>query len=167
MGAIEFGGLPTEAGPTETPEVTLNLWHFVDEETGLVFRLAARAYALLGSDQEKLRVLHRLAGTDFHLAKMCMVPKRYKLTFTDAKTFEGVTRPETAQTDPLVLFKEVVDALEAELPTQARSDAPGGRVRSYRLRIPEDPLIINTCVIEHIDGTLEPRLAQFPAEDTL
>jgi hypothetical protein len=147
----------TGPGPTEIPEVVLNLWYFVEESHGAVYRLAGRAYALTGSDEQKLAVLHKLSATDFHIAQVFPVPKRFK-TVSDFGTLEGVTGAEVTVEDPTGLFKEAIDALEASLPIQMRSIDENPQ--TYRLKIPQNPLMVCTCVIEHEDGTLEPRLAK-------
>ena len=55
--------------PRDSVEACLNVWCIVDEGTGLVYRIAARAYALGCPDREKADVLKELALTDFHLAR--------------------------------------------------------------------------------------------------
>jgi hypothetical protein len=149
----------TVAGPVALPEVVLNLWYFEDEETNAVYRLAGRSYALIGTDDEKLTLLHTLAKTDFHIAKIHPVPKRY-VTVVDGQNWEGVTGPDIAVQDPASLFKEVIDEIESELPQQMR--AVDGEPSTYKLKIPENPLMVCTCVIERTDGTLQARVARDP-----
>lgn len=154
-----FRRKPTLPGPVELPEVVVNLWYFVDEETTAVYRLAGRAYAMNGTDSQKLSLLHTLATTDFHVAKAFPVPKRF-VTVVDGRKLEGVTGPDIAAQDPGSLFKEVIDDIEADLPQQMR--AIDGDPSTYKLKIPENPLMVCTCVIERTDGTLQPRVAPDP-----
>src|SRR5262249_48171299 len=75
--------------PPENPmskdsvEACLNVWCIIDEGTGLVYRIAARAYALGCPDHEKADVLKRLALTDFHLARELPVLSKYRTTVID------------------------------------------------------------------------------------
>ncbi|MBK6410109.1 MAG: hypothetical protein IPF78_10465 [Flavobacteriales bacterium] len=46
-------------------EICLNLWYFPDQQ-GIVLRIAAKGYALKGSDQEKLAVLKSLGNRPSH-----------------------------------------------------------------------------------------------------
>ncbi len=142
-------------GSTEMPEVVLNLWYFVEETTGIVYRLAGRIYAMTGSNEQKLNVLHRLSATDFHIAQVFSVPERFK-TVIYSTTLEGVTRPEIAAQNSAVLFKEVIERIESAIPIQMHNI--DGEPQTYRLTIPENPLMVCTCIIEREDGTLEPQL---------
>jgi hypothetical protein len=55
---------PTSRSVSDTDaEICLNTWFLVDD-TGMVIRIAAKAYSLTGSDEQKLTVLKSLAGTD-------------------------------------------------------------------------------------------------------
>ena len=71
---------PTSLSVTDTnAEICLNTWFFVDS-TGMVIRIAAKAYALKGTDEEKLAILKSLAGTDHLSATHGRIPKRYVTT---------------------------------------------------------------------------------------
>ncbi len=55
---------PTSRSVSDTDaEICLNTRFLVDD-TGMVIRIAAKAYSLTGSDEQKLTVLKSLAGTD-------------------------------------------------------------------------------------------------------
>lgn len=137
------------------PEVCLNLW-YVRDEGGLVYRLAGRAYALTGTEQEKLRVLHALSATDFYVATMFVVPERYKAVLGNS-TIPGVVEPGFIRQYQTDVFKEVIDSLETALPPQMRS--VDGDPRTFKLSIPQDPLIVLTCILEDENGHLTPWIA--------
>lgn len=59
------------------PELVINLWYVVEERQGLVYALAGKAYALYGSDEEKLQLLRQLAATDYWTAKFVPVAERF------------------------------------------------------------------------------------------
>lgn len=141
------------------PEVAFNLWWFYDQETELVIRLAGRAYGLAGSDAEKLAVLRSLATTDFHVAPVFQIPKRFKVV-SGTRTIEGVADPQFVRQFHADLFEHVFAALEKDLPVQVRS--VNGEYQQYRLPVPRDPLCVTTCVIDCGDGTFTPLVSGSP-----
>ena len=46
-------------------EVCLNLWFVVDKDTRLIYRAAARVYALTGTDDEKAKILNKVPSKKF------------------------------------------------------------------------------------------------------
>ncbi len=54
----------------EEPEIVLNLWYIIDEGTGYAYSLLGRAYAMTGTDSEKLERLRQLALTDYLIFKV-------------------------------------------------------------------------------------------------
>ena len=147
---------PSVPGSPEMPEVVLNLWYFLDKAGDVVQRLAGRAYALAGSDDQKLAALHKLAETDFHVARLFAVPQQFEIVAGPGK-LKGATGPEIVARHPVEVFREVIDALEKDLPTHVRTVR--GEPQTYRLRIRKDPLMVCTCVAERENGTLAPVLA--------
>jgi hypothetical protein len=51
----------------QNPELCVNLWFFVDQETGFVNALAGRGYFLSGSDEEKTKSLKKEEGVRSHM----------------------------------------------------------------------------------------------------
>lgn len=145
-------------GPShEQAEIVLNLWAYSDEE-GYVQRLAGKCYALHGSDTEKLTVLRALAKSDFLSARWEPVPKNYGLINADGKEILGVatTNEVLDQHSSAQLFRALIDRLEANLPGQVLCIAGG--YKTFSLKIPQEPLMITTLVIEQADGHLVPVL---------
>lgn len=134
------------------PEVCLNLWYVCDG-SGLAYRLAGRAYALRGTDDEKLTILRSLAATDFYVALLFVVPSRYKLV-TSTGERSGLVTPGVIRERQSEVFKEVIDSLESALPVQMCS--VDGQPQKFKLKIPEEPLLVQTCVMEDEAGHLTP-----------
>ena len=136
------------------PEVCLNLWWYCDQLSGIVQRLAGRAYALTGTDEEKLAVLHNLARSDFHIAINAHVPSRFKVV-SEHGTIESATTAAEVGNSMFAVFEELINTLERELPEQVHFISYEPDV--YRLKLPEDPLHVLTCILEYPDGRLEPQ----------
>jgi hypothetical protein len=62
----------------EHTEIVVNLWYIVDKGTGYAYCLLGRAYAMCGTDEEKLERLQQLAETDFLMAERLRVPEIFK-----------------------------------------------------------------------------------------
>jgi len=150
--------MPTQPAttPTPEPEICLNLWWFWNVETHLAYRLAGRAYALSGTDDEKLKVLQSLAATDFQIARNFAIPQRFTVA-TDHGKLTGVTNEPVIRQRHAEVFEEVFATLDKEVPAQVQSLS--GQPSAYRLTISKAPLCYTTCVFEYADGRLIPQMA--------
>lgn len=145
-------------GPShEQAEIVLNLWAYSDEE-GYIQRLAGKCYALHGTDSEKLSVLRSLAKSDYLSAHWEPVPKNYRLVNTDGSELLGVATTNHVQDRDASahLFGDLINRLEVTLPEQLLCS--DGQYRVLQLKIPQEPLMITTVVIEQNDGRLVPVL---------
>lgn len=145
-------------GPShKQAEIVLNLWAYSDEE-GYVQRLAGKCYALHGTDAEKLTVLRALAKSDFLSAHWEPVPNNYGLINADGHELLGVaTTNEVLDLQASSkLFRALIDSLEVKLPSQVL--CIDGGYRKFSPKIPQEPLMITTLVIEQGDGNLVPVL---------
>jgi len=150
-----------KAKPAAVPdqlEICVNLWWFVDIDSGLVLRVAGRGYAMSGDDESKLKTLHLLATTDFHIAETYKIPDRFVLILEDEK-IRGVI-PVSIIHEHMEIFESVYKGIEEMLPKQIRS--VGGEYESYKLTVPKDPLCVLTCVVEGSDGSLMPMVSKSP-----
>lgn len=146
------------ARPAPAPEqleVCVNLWWFLDNDSGLVFRVSGRGYALAGDDDDKLSILRSLAMTDFHVAENHKVHDRFTLN-SEHGTIKGVV-PGSLIKSHSDIFEPVYLSIEKNLPKQAKSIE--GEYHSYTIQMPKDPLSIVTCVIEGSDGSLIPLIS--------
>jgi len=147
-----------KAKPAPAPvqlEVCVNMWWFVEEETGLVYRVAGRGYALAGDDESKLSILKKLALTDFHVAENHKIPNRFTLS-SEHGTIHGVV-PASAINEHPEIFEPVYLAIEKNFPLQFRS--VDSEYEQYKMEMPQDPLCVLTCVVEGQDGSLTPLVA--------
>ena len=69
-------------------EICLNLWYFAGE-SGIVLRLAGKAYALTGTEEQKLAALHLMSGSDHLTATLGYVPPKFVLNTSQGK-MQGV-----------------------------------------------------------------------------
>ena len=148
----------THESPLVNPEVVLNLWAYADK-AGYVMRIAGKVYVMQGSDEQKLRLLKMLSGTDFLAARWEKVQQNFSLNAPDGKVMKGVAHASMVN-DPNshgVLFKYVIDGLDASLPEQLR--CVDGDYEKFRLKLPEDPLCVTTIVMEYEDGSLVPMVS--------
>lgn len=139
------------------PEICVNLWCFVDEQTGLIYLLAGRAYALTGTTEEKLALLQRLSLSDFCAARTFPVPWHYSVHTPGEEPIEGVVAPQAVRLIHAELFEHVFQGLEKDLPVHFQTVA--GEPQPHRLKIPDNPLCVTTCVVEYEDGRLEAKAA--------
>jgi hypothetical protein len=144
--------------PHSSAEICLNLWYYVDR-SGVVLRLAGKAYALCGSDKEKLAALHLLAGTDHLTATHGTVPARFILSSEHGK-LKGAIPASAVFDDHGALFSPLINQIESELPKVIRSVADN--FEQFTVTLPQDPLCVTTGVFESEDGELIARVAVTP-----
>jgi len=137
-------------------EVCLNLWFVVDKDTRLIYRAAARVYALTGTDDEKAKILESLSGSDFHIAKSYSLSK-YQTTIVDK---DGKQRQlsgffsQNVDTYLPDIFETVCSDLEKELPVQPFVTLE--EKRTYKMEIPKEPYYVLTFLIDDDTGILKP-----------
>jgi hypothetical protein len=141
--------------PDTDAEICLNTWFFVDD-TGMVIRLAAKAYALTGSDDEKLSVLKSLAGTDHLCATHGRVPSRY-VTEVEGQKMPGSVPAAAVQADPLPVFDDLFTEIEKSQPQLYR--VANHEYQPFRMKLVEPFLWVLTSVYEFPDGQLIARLS--------
>jgi hypothetical protein len=142
---------------TDRPEVCINLWYFMDETSGVIYRTSGRAYALCGTDEEKLAALNLLAATDFHVAQVFKIPPNFKVTTPDGELV-GATLPQAIRESHAAMFEPVFKGLDKDLPHQMHSR--NGSPEKYKLNISENPLCVTTCVLEDEQGNLTPLISK-------
>ena len=143
----------------ESLEVVFNFWFLIDEGVGFVYALLGRAYAMTGSDEEKLRTLHSLANGDHLLAKKFRVPERYVVVDPAGNKRKCLVDPRLVmdEQNAPALFEQVIQELEKELPP--RVTWINGEMTSERLAVSDSPLMVCTGLLEHKDGSIT-RLAK-------
>lgn len=136
-------------------EVVLNLWYVMDEGTAAIYRLFGRAYALEGTDEEKLQTLRRLAKTYYLVAYQFSVPERFAVVQPDGRERTGVAFWYEQEGYAFELFKEVINEIEKELPEQV--SFVFGEPNVTKLKLPQDPLFLLTSLIEDEFGNITPK----------
>lgn len=136
-------------------EVALNLWYVMDEGTAAIYRLFGRAYALAGSDEEKLQTLRRLAKTDYLVARQFSVPERFAVVQPDGQERTGIAFWYEQEGYVFELFKEVINEIERDLPDQVSFVL--GEPKINKLNLPQDPLFVLTPLIEDDFGNITPK----------
>jgi hypothetical protein len=142
---------------TDSREACLNVWCIIDEGTGIVYRIAARAYVLDGSDSIKADILKRLTSTDFHLARELSVLSKYETTIVDEtrrkQTVHGLF-PRHVHTVFPDLVDRICKELEREFPSRPVADVKNPR--AYRLKFNPAPYYVLTFLVENAYGELNP-----------
>jgi hypothetical protein len=147
---------PTSLSVTDTDaEICLNTWFFVDS-TGMVIRIASKAYALKGTDEEKLAILKSLAGTDHLSATHGRIPKRY-VTTVDGQEMAGSIPAAALQSDPLPVFDDLFTEIEKSLPQLYRT--VNDEYEPFKLQLTEPFLWVMTSIFESNDGQLIARVS--------
>lgn len=149
--------LPTNRDvPHSSAEVCLNLWFFVDD-SGIVLRLAGKAYALAGTEEEKLAALHLLSATDHLTATPGKVPKHFILQ-SESGEIPGAVPVTTLHQEHSAIFSPLMDQLERELPEVIHSI--NDYYERFTLKLPQTPLCVTTAVYESATGELFARVGQ-------
>jgi hypothetical protein len=138
-------------------EVALNLWYVMDEGTAAIYRLFGRAYAVEGTDEEKLQTLRRLAKTDYLVARQFNVPERFKVkNTTTGQEQAGIAFWYEHEGYVFDLFKEVMDEIEKELPEHMAFE--DGEPENVRMKLPQNPLFVLTPLVEDDYGNITPKI---------
>lgn len=111
------------------PDIIVNLWPFVqrykhpDGEFELIFQIGVRCYAALGSDDEKIAMLEKLAAWDYHLASVYAIPETRTVHLglggdPHIPTLVGVVPVQSvaSKEEKVALFLYVIDAVRESLP---------------------------------------------------
>jgi len=146
--------------PHSAAEICLNLWYFVDD-TGIVIRLAGKAYALTGTDEEKLAALHMMSGSDHLTATLGKVPPQFVFISKQGDLGEelrGAIPVAGIHQDHAAVFGPLMDQIERDLPKGIRS--VNDNYEKFVVKLPQDPLCVTTAVYERADGELVARVGK-------
>ncbi|WCJ60129.1 hypothetical protein NXS98_03105 [Fontisphaera persica] len=134
-------------------DLCVNLWYYLDAQTGLVFLVSGRVYALKGSHAQKRRLLGILAETDFRTAPTFPLPADLNLAETGLDAGEGLLLPEMVDLFHAEVFAPVWEHLWSNLATLGAALEPA---LGWTWPVPGCHLCLTTCIIEYEDGRLEP-----------
>ncbi len=142
--------------PHSSAEICLNLWYFVDD-SGVVLRLAGKAYALTGTDDQKLAALHLLSGADHLTATHGSVPSNFRFA-SEHGELKGAIPVSGIHQSHGDVFGALINQIERELPKCIRSVADN--LEQFVMKIPANPLCVTTAVYERVDGELVARVGK-------
>ena len=135
----------------DASELAVNLWGYIDQSTGMVYAVAGKAYALTGTDDEKLAVLRQLATADHLTVTRERLPKSFSVSDGNEKR-EGMMSPGIVRDNVLYAFEPLLKLLEHDLPP-----IPNFITNKHTLqRIPEEPLYVLTFLMEDDAGKVTP-----------
>jgi len=142
-------------------ELVANVWPVVDEASGIVQRFFMRAYAMADTDDVILATLKALAPTDFYIASVFSVPKRFTLVSEFGSISGAVEIGAFHQSKDAILepaFRQLEEKF-AILQGLAIDD-PEQEPRSVIIvpRFPPDPYLLVTSILELENGQLVPRV---------
>jgi len=137
--------------PHTAGEFCLNLWYHV-HESGYVFHIAAKAYSLMGTDEQKLAALHTLAQTDYLTAYATPVPALFIAYNVNGEAIHGAVDMKMLHMATMKVFGELIDRIEQQLPPLIMWN--GGEYKTVQQKLPGDPLFVLTGVTEPTPGVL-------------
>jgi len=146
--------------PPDLLELVANIWPIVDGTSGLIQRVAARAYALpAGSDSRISDVLLGLAATDFVMAKQYGIPKRFTVQ-SEFGELQGAVDPGAFNDHLEAIVDPILEDLAASHPDVVGISFESGVPQGSRpeAQFAEDPYTTITFLIEGMDGSLIPQL---------
>jgi hypothetical protein len=136
-------------------DICFNLWLIVDKESAYIYSYMGKAYALRGTDDEKLKILQALTVDDHHTVPRRKLPDRFVLHI-DGQDMLGVTTLEISRRPDSGFFDELLDQLEKELPKQPRFFM--GKTLQYPIPVSKSPLCVTTVLLEDEHGLLHPQV---------
>ena len=144
--------------PPSNLEICFNFWVVVDEHSRLAYSYMGRAYGLHGTEEEKLRILHALSGSDFFTVPKRKLPDRFSCE-TGEGMKKGVAPPEIAHDTESGFWSELIETLSKDIPPQVRFAL--GRTMRTPVPVPDYPLCVITTLLESANGVLFPQVQPF------
>jgi hypothetical protein len=141
-------------------ELSANIWPVVDMQSGLIQRIAARAYALpAGNDELLSRMVRGLAATDFTLAQQYPVSKNFIL-HTEHGSLPGAVSVQGFNRSAEMILGPILRQLEDSCPAVVGISMVSGTPQGTRpeLRFSETPYLVTTFLMEDLEGNLTPQL---------
>lgn len=137
-------------------ELVANIWPIVDEESLLIQRFAARAYAMDGEDAEIATTLKGLANSDFIIARQFPIPANFKFV-TEHGTLNGMVNVEGFNQHEPTIIENALRTLESEKPLlQGIGVDSENRPHQNRVNVAfsKEPYIVVTFILEDRGGKL-------------
>lgn len=150
MQPYENNDVTTRAVSDRDAEICINAWYYVDD-SGFIMRIAAKAYALCGDDQDKLAELKSLSAVDHLTATQALVPQKFTASLGDQK-LQGCIHHSMLSMDPMPVFDDLFSEIENSLPLLMRT--VNDSFESFKTELKEPFIWCLTGVHEQNDGQL-------------
>lgn len=137
-----------------------NIWPIVDEQSGLIYRVLARAYALETTDNVISSTLLALAPKDYLLASAFTLPDRFQHV-TAHGTLKACLHISDYATYESVIIEPIITQLEEQFAKlQGVCMTRGEPIGIAHIpRFGQEPYVITTFVMESLNGKLTPNLS--------
>lgn len=137
-------------------ELCFNLWAYTDRATQVIQRVSARAYAISGSDETKLKTLKALSKSDYEVSGSWPLPDTVSIIEPDGSKIPNSTLPGLLNDSNIFssVFSTPMQELADSIATQFRFAEHGPEY--YKLPFPENPLTVTTFLVENPDGSITP-----------
>jgi hypothetical protein len=142
-------------------ELAANVWPVVDSAAGVVLRYFVRAYAMDAPDEIIAATLRALAATDYRLAHMFSIPRRFRLVSEHGELRGCVTIGDFHRHQETILTPAFADLEKefAKLQGIAISEDDDQLVPIVVIpRFPTEPYLVITSLLEMPDGDLVPQI---------
>ncbi|MDD3320078.1 MAG: hypothetical protein PHS59_01405 [Paludibacter sp.] len=138
-------------------EFLFNIWFIVDIGTNLSTHCYIRPYNLSGDDEEKLKVLHILAETDFKSCERISFSEKMNAIYGNGQALEGYGHISVIKNYFELNFEFFVRKAEEQLPVLVKFEGDGnGKNETIKQTLPESPLFVMTMLFENEYGEMKP-----------
>jgi hypothetical protein len=136
-----------------TPEIVINIWFIVDVGTNLCYTWSIKPYAIIGTDDEKLKILEILAQSDYITVPQRKLPSYYTLELGNEK-LAGVVDGNQI----LNIFSGNVDYFISEIEKDLAefSNTFSNTMQNIELKLPNNPMHVSTIIAENDKGEIRP-----------
>lgn len=134
-------------------EIIVNIWFKIDIATNLCYSWSIKPYALIGTDDQKLKILQILSLSDFLTVPQRKLPSYYILELGDEKLI-GVVEASQIQN----VFSENVDFFitEIEKDLVEIGNTFSNTMQNIELKLPNNPMYVSTIIVENDQGEIRP-----------
>ena len=136
-----------------TTEIVVNIWFIVDIGTNLCYTWGIKPYALIGTDDQKLKILEILAQSDYITVPQRKLPSNYILVSGNEK-LTGVVEASQIQN----IFSGNVDYFinEIEKDLAIVGNTFSNTMQNIEIKLPNDPTYVSTIIVENDKGESRP-----------
>ena len=138
-------------------EIVFNIWFIVDIGTNLSTHCIIRPYNLTGTDEEKLKVLHILAETDYKSCERIHYSEKMNAIYGNGQAIEGYGHVSVIKEYFELNFEFFARKAEEQLPVLVKFLGDGkGKNETIKQALPQNPLFAMTMLFENEYGDMKP-----------